>query len=35
MVRKYKSSAPILKRLGFVETGTVYTLRSPAARADG
>ena len=28
---QYKSSAPILRRLGFVETATVHTLRSPAA----
>ena len=28
---QYKSSAPILRRLGFVETGTVHTLRSPVA----
>jgi hypothetical protein len=27
---QYKSSAPILRRLGFVETATVHTLRSPA-----
>ena len=26
---QYKSSAPILRRLGFVETATVHTLRSP------
>jgi hypothetical protein len=30
---QYKSSAPILRRLGFVETATVHTLRSPAATA--
>ena len=30
---QYGSSAPILRRLGFVETATVHTLRSPAARA--
>jgi hypothetical protein len=29
---QYGSSAPILRRLGFVETGTIHTLRSPAAR---
>ena len=29
---QYKSSAPILRRLGFVETATVHTLRSPAVR---
>jgi GNAT superfamily N-acetyltransferase len=28
---QYKSSAPILRRLGFVETATVHTLRSPAS----
>lgn len=30
---QYKSSAPILRRLGFVETATVHTLRSPATRS--
>ena len=30
---QYGSSAPILRRLGFVETATIHTLRSPAARA--
>ena len=29
---QYKSSAPILRRLGFVETATVHTLRSPVVR---
>ena len=29
---QYGSSAPILRRLGFVETATVHTLRSPAIR---
>ena len=29
---QYGSSAPILRRLGFVETATIHTLRSPAAR---
>ena len=28
---QYKSSAPILRRLGFVQTATIHTLRSPAA----
>ena len=28
---QYGSSAPILRRLGFVETATIHTLRSPAA----
>ena len=27
---QYESSAPILRRLGFVETATIHTLRSPA-----
>ena len=29
---QYGSSAPILRRLGFVETATIHTLRSPAVR---
>jgi GNAT superfamily N-acetyltransferase len=29
---QYESSAPILRRLGFVETATIHTLRSPSAR---